>query len=59
MYIHFYILYISIIHLPKGGAQGQHPNSGGTVVPPQGRPSDPAKYLTGKGHQIFQTQSSK
>lgn len=55
MYIHI----ASIIRLPQGGAQGQHPNSGGAIVPPQGGPSDPTKYLEGRGHQIFQTQSSK
>lgn len=59
IYIHLYCVYTSIIHLLKGGAQSQHPNSGAAVVPPPGGPSDPAKYLEGRGHQIFQTQSSK
>lgn len=55
MYIHI----TSVIPPPQGGAQGQNQHSGGAVVPPPGGPSDPAKYLEGRGHQILQTQSSK
>lgn len=47
------------VHLSIGGAEGQHQNSGGAVVPAPGRPSDPAKYLEGRGQRVLQAQSSE
>lgn len=45
VFIRVYSVFTSVIHLPKGGAQGQHPRSGGAAVPPPEGPSDPAKPL--------------